>query len=86
MEIKEPNTGGMGAYSPAPIVSKTIFENVMHTVIRATVDAMASEGVPYTGFLYAGLMIDESNEVKVLEYNCRFGDPETQPIIDALEI
>ena len=75
----------MGAYSPAPIVRKTIFENVMHTVIRATVDAMASEGVPYTGFLYAGLMIDETNKVKVLEYNCRFGDPETQPIMMRLE-
>ena len=82
---KGPNTGGMGAYSPAPIVSETIFENVMHTVIRATVDAMASEGVPYTGFLYAGLMIDESNGVKVLEYNCRFGDPETQPIMMRLK-
>jgi phosphoribosylamine--glycine ligase len=57
----------------------------MHTVIRATVDAMASEGVPYTGFLYAGLMIDETNKVKVLEYNCRFGDPETQPIMMRLK-
>ena len=82
---KGPNTGGMGAYSPAPIVSECIFENVMHTVIRATVDAMASEGVPYTGFLYAGLMIDETNKVKVLEYNCRFGDPETQPIMMRLK-
>ena len=82
---KGPNTGGMGAYSPAPIVSECIFEDVMHTVIRATVDAMASEGVPYTGFLYAGLMIDETNKVKVLEYNCRFGDPETQPIMMRLK-
>ena len=75
----------MGAYSPAPIVSEAIFENVMHTVIRATVDAMESEGVPYTGFLYAGLMIDKNNKVKVLEYNCRFGDPETQPIMMRLK-
>ena len=82
---KGPNTGGMGAYSPAPIVSEGIFEDVMDNVIRATVDAMASEGVPYTGFLYAGLMIDESNKVKVLEYNCRFGDPETQPIMMRLK-
>ena len=80
-----PNTGGMGAYSPAPIISEAIFENVMNTVIRATVDAMSSEGVPYTGFLYAGLMIDENGKVKVLEYNCRFGDPETQPIMMRLK-
>jgi phosphoribosylamine--glycine ligase len=82
---KGPNTGGMGAYSPAPIVSEGIFKDVMDNVIRATVNAMASEGVPYTGFLYAGLMIDESNKVKVLEYNCRFGDPETQPIMMRLK-
>ena len=82
---KGPNTGGMGAYSPAPIVSQSIFKDVMDNVIRATVDAMASEGMPYTGFLYAGLMIDESNQVKVLEYNCRFGDPETQPIMMRLK-
>jgi phosphoribosylamine--glycine ligase len=82
---KGPNTGGMGAYSPAPIVSEAIYKDVMRTVIRATVDAMASEGIPYTGFLYAGLMIDEDNKVKVLEYNCRFGDPETQPIMMRLK-
>jgi len=82
---KGPNTGGMGAYSPAPIVSETIFEDVMDNVVRATVDAMASEGTPYTGFLYAGLMIDESNQAQVLEYNCRFGDPETQPIMMRLK-
>ena len=82
---KGPNTGGMGAYSPAPIVSKAIFKDVMDNVIRPTVDAMASEGTPYTGFLYAGLMIDESNQVQVLEYNCRFGDPETQPIMMRLK-
>ncbi len=82
---KGPNTGGMGAYSPAPIISEAIFENVMNTIIRATVNAMLSEGVPYTGFLYAGLMIDENGKVKVLEYNCRFGDPETQPIMMRLK-
>ena len=82
---KGPNTGGMGAYSPAPIVNEAIFDDVMVNVIRATVDAMASEGAPYTGFLYAGLMIDEKNQVKVLEYNCRFGDPETQPIMMRLK-
>ena len=82
---KGPNTGGMGAYSPAPIVSEGIFKEVMDNVIRATVNAMASEGVPYTGFFYSGLMIYESNKVKVLEYNCRFGDPETQPIMMRLK-
>ena len=82
---KGPNTGGMGAYSPAPIVSPAIFDEVMDTVIKATVDAMQSEGIPYTGFLYAGLMIDDKGKVKVLEYNCRFGDPETQPIMMRLK-
>ena len=82
---KGPNTGGMGAYSPAPIVSDEIFQDVMHTVIRPTVDGMAQEGNPYTGFLYAGLMIDKAGNSKVLEYNCRFGDPETQPIMMRLQ-
>ena len=82
---KGPNTGGMGAYSPAAIVSPAIFDEVMDTVIKATVDAMQSEGMPYTGFLYAGLMIDDKGKVKVLEYNCRFGDPETQPIMMRLK-
>jgi phosphoribosylamine--glycine ligase len=82
---KGPNTGGMGAYSPAPIVSDAIFQAVMDKVIRPTVDAMALEGNPYTGFLYAGLMIDAQNNFKVLEYNCRFGDPETQPIMMRLK-
>jgi phosphoribosylamine--glycine ligase len=82
---KGPNTGGMGAYSPAPIVTDEIFQNVMDTVIRPTVDGMAAEGDSYTGFLYAGLMIDESGNSKVLEYNCRFGDPETQPIMMRLK-
>ncbi len=82
---KGPNTGGMGAYSPAPIVSDEIFADVMETVIRPTVEGMASEGNPYTGFLYAGLMIDDQGRSKVLEYNCRFGDPETQPIMMRLK-
>ncbi len=80
-----PNTGGMGAYSPAPVVSEAIAERIMHEVIRPTVDGMAAEGNPYTGFLYAGLMIDAEGTPKVLEYNCRFGDPETQPIMMRLE-
>ena len=82
---KGPNTGGMGAYSPAPIVNDSIFDEVMDTIIRATVDGMANEGMPYTGFLYAGLMIDANGKAKVLEYNCRFGDPETQPIMMRLK-
>ena len=80
-----PNTGGMGAYSPAPVVSDLVYENAMEKVIRPTVDAMKNEGMPYTGFLYAGLMIDQDEGVKVLEYNCRFGDPETQPIMMRLQ-
>lgn len=76
-----PNTGGMGAYSPAPVVTETVFNRIMEEVIKPTVEGMASEGNPYTGFLYAGLMIDESGTPKVIEYNCRFGDPETQPIM-----
>ena len=80
-----PNTGGMGAYSPAPVVSNLVYENAMENVIRPTVDAMKNEGMPYTGFLYAGLMIDQNGDVKVLEYNCRFGDPETQPIMMRLQ-
>ena len=76
-----PNTGGMGAYSPAPIVSGAIHERVMREVIRPTIKGMAAEGAPYTGFLYAGLMIGADGAPKVLEFNCRFGDPETQPIM-----
>jgi len=76
-----PNTGGMGAYSPAPVVSEVVFKDAMERVIKPTVSAMKKEGMPYTGFLYAGLMIDHNEKVKVLEYNCRFGDPETQPIM-----
>jgi len=76
-----PNTGGMGAYSPAPVVTPEIYQRVMKEVIEPTVKGMAQEGHPYTGFLYAGLMIDKEGTPKVLEYNCRFGDPETQPIM-----
>lgn len=76
-----PNTGGMGAYSPAPVVTPEIHDRVMAEVIRPTVEGMAAEGNDYTGFLYAGLMINESGAPKVIEYNCRFGDPETQPIM-----
>ncbi|MBL4583760.1 MAG: phosphoribosylamine--glycine ligase [Pseudomonadales bacterium] len=76
-----PNTGGMGAYSPAPVVTDEIHQRVMNEVIIPTVKGMADEGNRYTGFLYAGLMINESGVPKVLEYNCRFGDPETQPIM-----
>ena len=76
-----PNTGGMGAYSPAPVVTPEIHARVMREVIMPTLAGMAKDGIPYTGFLYAGLMIGKDNVPKVLEYNCRFGDPETQPII-----
>ncbi len=80
-----PNTGGMGAYSPAPVVTQTVHDRVMREVIEPTVRGMAAEGNPYTGFLYAGLMIDASGTPKVIEYNCRFGDPETQPIMMRLK-
>ncbi|WP_417864124.1 phosphoribosylamine--glycine ligase [Vreelandella venusta] len=76
-----PNTGGMGAYSPAPVVTPEIDERIMEQVILPTVRGMAEEGNAYTGFLYAGLMIDAAGNPKVIEYNCRFGDPETQPIM-----
>ncbi|WP_165312500.1 phosphoribosylamine--glycine ligase [Vibrio ziniensis] len=76
-----PNTGGMGAYSPAPVVTQEIHDRIMQEVIYPTVRGMAAEGNPYTGFLYAGLMIDAAGTPKVIEYNCRFGDPETQPIM-----
>jgi phosphoribosylamine--glycine ligase len=80
-----PNTGGMGAYSPAPVVTPEIYQRVMREVIEPTVHGMAAEGHPYTGFLYAGLMIANDGTPKVLEYNCRFGDPETQPILMRLK-
>jgi phosphoribosylamine--glycine ligase len=76
-----PNTGGMGAYSPAPVVSDSVHQRIMREVIEPTVKGLADEGTPYTGFLYAGLMIDADGTPKVIEYNCRFGDPETQPIM-----
>ncbi|GAB2791305.1 phosphoribosylamine--glycine ligase [Halomonas shantousis] len=76
-----PNTGGMGAYSPAPVVTDAVYRRIMDEVILPTVRGMAIEGCPYTGFLYAGLMIDAQGTPKVIEYNCRFGDPETQPIM-----
>ena len=76
-----PNTGGMGAYSPAPVVTAAVYQRIMDEVIMPTVRGMAAEGLPYTGFLYAGLMIDANGAPKVIEYNCRFGDPETQPIM-----
>ena len=79
-----PNTGGMGAYSPAPVVTDAVFTRVMEQVITPTVRGMAAEGLPYTGFLYAGLMIDAEGNPSVIEYNCRFGDPETQPIMHRL--
>ncbi len=82
---KGPNTGGMGAYSPAPVVTPEIHAKVMRDVIAPTLAGMANEGAPYTGFLYAGLMITPDGSVKVLEYNCRFGDPETQPIMMRLK-
>jgi len=80
-----PNTGGMGAYSPAPVVTDEIHQRVMDEVIWPTVRGMAGEGNVYTGFLYAGLMIDKSGQPKVIEFNCRFGDPETQPIMLRLQ-
>ena len=76
-----PNTGGMGAYSPAPVVTPEVHERAMAEVIRPTLAGLAAEGIPYRGFLYAGLMIAADGTPKVLEYNCRFGDPETQPIL-----
>ncbi|HLR16339.1 MAG TPA: phosphoribosylamine--glycine ligase [Alcanivoracaceae bacterium] len=80
-----PNTGGMGAYSPAPVVTDEVYQRAMNEVIMPTVEGMAAEGIPYSGFLYAGLMIDETGTPKVIEFNCRFGDPETQPIIMRLQ-
>lgn len=80
-----PNTGGMGAYSPAPVVTQAVHDRTMREVIEPTVQGMAAEGNDYTGFLYAGLMVAEDGSIKVLEYNCRFGDPETQPIMSRLQ-
>ena len=80
-----PNTGGMGAYSPAPVVTAVVYQRIMERVILPTVKGMAEEGHPYTGFLYAGLMIDADGNPYVIEFNCRFGDPETQPILQRLQ-
>ncbi|MCD6060785.1 MAG: phosphoribosylamine--glycine ligase [Moraxellaceae bacterium] len=80
-----PNTGGMGAYSPAPVVTPEVHARVMREVIGPTVAGMKAEGHPYTGFLYAGLMITKDGAPKVIEFNCRFGDPETQPIMVRLQ-
>jgi phosphoribosylamine--glycine ligase len=80
-----PNTGGMGAYSPAPVVTPQMHAKIMREVIQPTVAGMAKDGLPYTGFLYAGVMISESGAIKVLEFNCRMGDPETQPIMMRLK-
>jgi phosphoribosylamine---glycine ligase len=82
---KGPNTGGMGAYSPAPVVTAEIHDRVMQQVIMPTVRGMAAEGNPYTGFLYAGLMIDDQGNPFVIEFNCRFGDPEAQPVMMRLQ-
>ncbi|KJV07194.1 phosphoribosylamine--glycine ligase [Methylocucumis oryzae] len=80
-----PNTGGMGAYSPAPVVTAELDTLIMRDIIEPTLKGMADDGIPYTGFLYAGLMIQPNGTAKVLEYNCRFGDPETQPIMMRLQ-
>ena len=79
-----PNTGGMGAYSPAPVVTPEVHQRIMDEVINPTVKGMAEEGAPYTGFLYAGLMIDSLGVPKVIEFNCRFGDPEAQPVLSRM--
>jgi phosphoribosylamine--glycine ligase len=79
-----PNTGGMGAYSPAPVVTPTVHARIIREVIAPAIAGMAAEGMPYTGFLYAGVMIDEHGAPRVLEFNCRLGDPETQPILSRL--
>ncbi len=79
-----PNTGGMGAYSPAPVVTPQIHARIMREIILPTVNGMAADGIPYTGFLYAGVMIDSEGRARALEFNCRMGDPETQPIMARL--
>ena len=79
-----PNTGGMGAYSPAPVVTPTVHARIMREVIAPALAGMGAEGMPYTGFLYAGVMIDDQGAPRVLEFNCRLGDPETQPIVARL--
>ena len=76
-----PNTGGMGAYSPAPVVTSDVHKLAMEKVINPTLAGMAADGIPYVGFLYAGLMIDDESQIRVVEFNCRFGDPEAQPVM-----
>ncbi len=80
-----PNTGGMGAYSPAPVVTPNVHARVMHEIVAPTIAGMAAEGIPFSGFLYAGLMIDAHGAAKTVEFNCRLGDPETQPILMRLK-
>jgi phosphoribosylamine--glycine ligase len=80
-----PNTGGMGAYSPAPVVTPNVHAKVMHEIIQPTIAGMARDGHPFTGFLYAGLMIDEHGQPRTVEFNTRMGDPETQPIMMRLK-
>ncbi|HUG21944.1 phosphoribosylamine--glycine ligase [Piscinibacter sp.] len=80
-----PNTGGMGAYSPAPVVTPNVHAKVMHQIVLPTIHGMAMDGMPFTGFLYAGLMIDADGEPRTVEFNCRMGDPETQPIMMRLK-
>lgn len=82
---KGPNTGGMGAYSPAPVVTDAVHQRVMDEIINPTLQGMREDGMPYTGFLYAGLMIDKSGAPRVVEFNCRMGDPETQPLLLRLQ-
>jgi phosphoribosylamine--glycine ligase len=82
---KGPNTGGMGAYSPAPIITDSLHTKIMQNIIEPTIFGMAEDGIPYQGFLYAGLMIDQHDEINVLEFNCRLGDPETQVILPRLQ-
>jgi phosphoribosylamine--glycine ligase len=80
-----PNTGGMGAYSPAPVVTPALHARIMREIILPAVNGMAADGIPYTGFLYAGVMIDGAGNPRTLEFNCRLGDPETQPIMARLK-
>lgn len=80
-EDKGPNTGGMGAYSPAPVVTNTVHQHVVNDILQPTIDALADDGMPFTGFLYVGLMINKDGQARVVEYNVRLGDPETQPLM-----
>ena len=84
-EDEGPNTGGMGAYSPAPVVTPNVHAKVMHQIVLPTIHGMAMDGMPFTGFLYAGLMIDANGDPRTVEFNCRMGDPETQPIMMRLK-